>query len=243
MTTAFTNDPALDAISAATDRLLETLRQISDDGMRAPSLCAGWTRGHVATHVARNGDGMVNLLTWARTGVETPMYPSREARNADIDAGAGRAAFDIETDVEASAERFLAACADVPEAALGTVLRLGSGREITAGDLPWARLREVEIHHVDLDAGYDFSRTAPWILSKVMDESAALFAARAASGGPGMEAELVAEDTGDRWTFGEAPGITVRGVLPVLVGWVTGRGDGTGLQATGGPLPRVPAWS
>jgi len=32
---------------------------------------------------------MVNLLSWARTGTETPMYASAESRNADIEAGAG----------------------------------------------------------------------------------------------------------------------------------------------------------
>jgi hypothetical protein len=30
-----------------------------------------------------NADGLRNLLVWARTGVETPMYPSIEQRNAD----------------------------------------------------------------------------------------------------------------------------------------------------------------
>ena len=241
--TAYADDPVLIEVTTATDRLLQTVRGLPDADWRAPSLCEGWTRGHVATHVARNADGLVNLLTWARTGVETPMYPSREARNADIEAGAGRGCLDLETDLDAAAERFLAACAELPEAALGTALRLGSGREITAGDLPWTRLREVEIHHVDLDAGYDFTRTAPWILSRLMDDSASLFAARVAHGGAGLEAELVAEDTGARWTFGEAPGITVRAPLPDLVAWVTGRGDGARLQTSGGALPRVPAWS
>src|SRR5256885_15091039 len=60
-----------------------------------PSLLPGWTRGHVLTHVARNGDGLGNLLRWARTGTETPMYASREARRADIEAGAGRSAAEI----------------------------------------------------------------------------------------------------------------------------------------------------
>ncbi|HSE55141.1 MAG TPA: maleylpyruvate isomerase family mycothiol-dependent enzyme [Nocardioidaceae bacterium] len=243
MSTAFSDDAALDAIPAATDRLLETLRHLSDDAMRAPSRCTDWTRGHVATHVARNGDGLVNLLTWARTGTETPMYPSREVRNADIAAGAGRASLDIETDVDASAERFLAACVDVPEHALGAVVRLGSGRGVSAADIPWIRLLEVEIHHVDLDAGYGFDQTPTWVLTRLLTEAQAKFAERAATGGQGLEAELVAEDAGARWTFGEAPGVTVRGLLPDLVAWVTGRGDGTRLQTSGGALPRVPTWA
>ena len=48
--------------------------------MAGPSLLPGWSRGHVLTHLARNADGAVNLLTWARTGVETPQYVSQEQR-------------------------------------------------------------------------------------------------------------------------------------------------------------------
>ncbi len=42
------------------------------------------------THLSRNADGLVNLLHWAQTGVETTMYVSDEKRDADIAAGAGR---------------------------------------------------------------------------------------------------------------------------------------------------------
>ena len=42
------------------------------------------------THLARNADGMINLLLWARTGIVTPAYASAEARVADIEKGAVR---------------------------------------------------------------------------------------------------------------------------------------------------------
>ena len=60
------------------------------DDLREPSRLPGWTRGHVVTHVARNAEGLCRLLRWARTGIETPMYPSIQARDAAIEAGAGR---------------------------------------------------------------------------------------------------------------------------------------------------------
>lgn len=244
--TAYAEDPALAELPAATDRFLATLRAWQDADVAAPSRCEGWTRGHVAAHIARNADGFVNLVAWARSGVETPMYASREQRNADIEAGSSHGPLALETDVEESAERLLAALAEVPEDRMGTTLRLGSGRVVTAAELPWLRLREVEIHHVDLDAGYEFARTPAWVLARILDETAAMTAARAAQGGPGLEAELVADDaegaaTG-RWTLGEAPGVTVHGRLADLVAWVTGRGDGAALRTVGGPLPRVPAW-
>ena len=81
---------SLDRLAAATGRLLASASTLSDAQAREPSLLPGWSRGHVLTHIARNADGMVNLLRWARTGTQTPMYASAQSRAADIEAGAGR---------------------------------------------------------------------------------------------------------------------------------------------------------
>ena len=80
----------------------------------APSLLPGWSRAHVLTHLARNADGFVNLLTSARTGEAIPMYASPEARAADIDAGAGRGPADLLDDLRRSGQRFDAAVAAMP---------------------------------------------------------------------------------------------------------------------------------
>jgi maleylpyruvate isomerase len=87
-------DPAalrgdLDEMAASTDRLLATVDGLDDAALRAPSLLPGWTRAHVLTHIARNADGLVNLVTWARTGEETPMYASTQARDTAIAATGG----------------------------------------------------------------------------------------------------------------------------------------------------------
>src|SRR5262245_7327678 len=95
---------ALDEMAEATDRVLDTLRELTDAEVREPSGLPDWTRGHVLTHVARNADGMANLARWAATGEEQPMYPSVEQRNLDIEAGADRHAADLEGDIEAASE-------------------------------------------------------------------------------------------------------------------------------------------
>ena len=82
-------------VEQATEALLRTADGLDDRAVAGPSLLPGWTRGHVLTHVARNADAMTNLLTWARTGVETPAYASPEARGRGHRGGrrpaAGRA--------------------------------------------------------------------------------------------------------------------------------------------------------
>src|ERR1017187_7981403 len=82
----------LDRLGAATARLLATSAGFTDAQVREPSLLPGWTRGHVLSHVARNADSLGNLLRGAATGAQIPMYASTQARDADIEAGAGRGA-------------------------------------------------------------------------------------------------------------------------------------------------------
>jgi maleylpyruvate isomerase len=152
----------LAALQESTVRLHETLASLDDEHARRPSLLPGWSVGHVLTHLARNADGMVHLVDWALTGVPEPMYASAEARNADIDAGAGRSATDLSADVRDSADRLAAALerlgAAGPEA-LDRLLvfgppRPGADPDTPAHAVPYARRRELEIHHVDLGLAY-----------------------------------------------------------------------------------------
>src|SRR5690348_14987923 len=95
-------DADLAILAAHTDRLLATAASLDDAG--APSLCDGWTRGHVLTHVARNAEAIDRLAQWAMDGTRREMYPGgTRARDADIEAGAGRALAELVEDVRASA--------------------------------------------------------------------------------------------------------------------------------------------
>src|SRR5499426_2863799 len=85
-------------VEAATARLMSTARKLTDADLREPSPLPRWTRGHVLTHIARNADGLRNLLIWAATGVETPQYADAEERETQIDAGVDRPASEIAAD-------------------------------------------------------------------------------------------------------------------------------------------------
>lgn len=64
MSAAEVSDPVTlrERISASTGRLLATASALTDEQVRAASLLPGWSRGHVLTHIARNADGLRNLL-------------------------------------------------------------------------------------------------------------------------------------------------------------------------------------
>lgn len=145
------------ALDEATSRLVRTADALTDAETAAPSLLPGWSRGHVLTHLARNADGMVRLVDWALTGEPSPMYPSLEARERDIEAGAGRRAAELAADVRDSAARLRAALDRLAEQepaydrlVLFGAARPGAEADSPARTLPYARTREVEIHHVDL---------------------------------------------------------------------------------------------
>src|SRR5690242_18243625 len=93
----------LAALAAHTDRLLATAASLDDPA--APSLCEGWTRGHVLTHVARNAEAIDRLAQWAMDGERRAMYPGgTRARDAEIEAGAGRSRAQLVEDVRSTAE-------------------------------------------------------------------------------------------------------------------------------------------
>ncbi len=232
-----TVDPLLLAaeVARSDERLLATARELD---ISAPSLLPGWTRGHVITHVARNADGYVNLLTWARTGVETPMYSSPEQRNSDISDGAGRPLAVQLDDLAASAARFQAAVDAMTPAAWGATVFHISGRRLTPQQVVWGRWREVEVHHVDLNASY---RPADWPEAFTLHLLREITADLA-----GWESGLTAsaEDLSFEAKIGAAPApITVRGPARAIAAWLIGRSTGDALRTEPvGQLPAVPTW-
>jgi len=122
--------------------------QLAGVDLRAASLLPGWTGAQLASHLASNARALGNLLHWARTGEETPMYPNPEARG-------GRSTRAPPTPTTRSGQpwrrpprssaRPWARCRSKPAR-----VRSALGRDIPASEVPWLRVREVWIHAVDL---------------------------------------------------------------------------------------------
>ncbi|TDW83903.1 maleylpyruvate isomerase [Kribbella pratensis] len=125
--------------------------------VEAPSLLPGWSRRHVAAHLSLNAEALGNLVEWARTGEERPMYPSREARDADIEAGTSRSADELRSWFEAATTGLSASMATLTDAQWQAEVRTSRGEPIPATRIPWMRSREVMIHAVDLGTGLTFA--------------------------------------------------------------------------------------
>lgn len=227
----------LERIERATRELLETARGFGEADVRAASLLPGWSRGHVLTHVARNADGGRRLLTWARTGVETPEYASPEVREAEIEAGAGRPAGVLAADVADSARRFAEEYRRLEAEDWTRIVRWTRGQEHPAARAADARWTEVLVHHVDLAAGYTHDRWPGDFVEPMLERTVASFRRRPQV--PAMR--LRAGDGAPSYEIGGADGPLVEGSAHSLLAWLMGRTKGEGLSARGGALPEPPA--
>jgi maleylpyruvate isomerase len=229
--------PHLVEMVTASTRLLGALSDLTDDDTRAPSLLAGWTRGHVITHLARNADAFCNLLHWAESGQEHYMYESQEKRNADIEAGSGRSAHDLRVDASASAGRLIQAINELDVAHEEKLVARAPGTPtFPAKEIATHRLVELEVHHADLDLGYGRENWSDEFCHLLLDR---VMADR--SEGPSMV--LRSTDTGGHWKYGAAgQGPTIEGRACDLAWWVMGRGDGSELSSDAHVLPELGRW-
>ena len=145
---------AIDLCQVAHARLLATIATVTDEQVGSRSLLPGWTVGHVVTHLARNADGHTRRLEAALRGEDEARYPGGDAqRDSDISQGAARPAREVLDDLRGAQDRLELAW-DKSEAAKWPHPEFRGDDQWPATASPVRRLREVEIHHVDLGLAY-----------------------------------------------------------------------------------------
>lgn len=227
------------AAVTATDAMINAVDKLDDIAIRGRSLLPGWTRAHVITHLARNADALVNLMIWARTGVEHPAYASRADRDADIEEGSTRGYLLLMEDLCAACDRFARAAEAMPDSAWSAGITTARGTALMAGQVPWLRVREVWIHLVDLDAGVGFDAVPADLIEDLLDDVVREFHGRVDV--PALTVAATLPDGRRRdWSLGGG-GPTVAGASPDLLAWLTGRGDGSALRSD--DLPVLPPWA
>ncbi|HTZ43815.1 MAG TPA: maleylpyruvate isomerase family mycothiol-dependent enzyme [Jatrophihabitans sp.] len=221
---------------AGTELLVTTVRGLPDGDLAAPSLLPGWSRAHLLGHLARNSDALLNLLSWARTGVENPMYPSAGARAEGIERSAGQPVAELRADFEDGVRRLDEAVRELPDDAWQGMVRTARGRPVPGAEVPWMRVREVWVHVVDLDAGVSFA-DVPTDVGAALLTDAFAFAANHPDAPPvrvlPTDAELEL-----RLGAGE-PATEVRAPVGELLPWALGR---DALLPPGLAWPHLPPW-
>ncbi|GAA1449429.1 maleylpyruvate isomerase family mycothiol-dependent enzyme [Mycobacterium cookii] len=231
---------AADLITDADRALVRTVDGLGDAAYAEPSLLPGWSRAHVVAHLALNAEALAGVLRGAHVGTPQPMYASAQHRDSDIEHLAAQPA-------QALRDRLLASTTEFEQAMRamhdndwdGRFERAPDGPDFAVATIPLMRVREVEIHHADLDAGYtaaDWSEDFVVLLLESMTRRPYP-----------TPFTVLATDLDRSWHYGErGPGAPdeplVIGGAAALAWWLTGRGSGEGVTCEAGALPRVESW-
>jgi maleylpyruvate isomerase len=233
----------IEHVRDATRRLRADLDGLADSDVRRPSLCTGWTAGHVLTHLARSGDALRRSVEGARRGEAVAPYVSMATRTEGIEAGAARTAAELTVDVAQSSRALDDAWASLDAAAWDREMphhRLGK-RPIT--DTVTLRWTEVEVHRVDLAGSYGPADWPAPFVAHVLADSVPALDARLS---PGMALDLTATDSAAHWSFGQAADkkIAVTGPSWAIAAWLLGRSAPVAgeLSAADGELPPLTPW-
>lgn len=115
------------------------------------------------------------------------------------------------------------------------MVRWTAGQEHPAFRAADARLTEVLLHHVDLDAGFTPADWPADFGADMLRRVTASFADR--EDAPAMR--LLVDGTGIEHSVSSG-GPVIRGSSSSLLAWATGRSDGSDLTVEGGVLPIPP---
>lgn len=210
-------------VQDATQRLLGDTIGISDADWNGPSRLPGWSRAHVAAHLAANADALSALMEATADGDTGTLYPDADSRRADIESGSGLTGLELQIRLDTSAGRLQRSMEAVQDWSAPIDLL---GRPLTLAHVPIARLAEVVAHHLDLDCGFgvDLLPQAParWLLQWVL---------RWQGGTPDLPAVRLESTSGlvADLGSGDQPR-TVKGSDALLWAWLIGRAPADDLE-------------
>ncbi|MDH6236188.1 maleylpyruvate isomerase family mycothiol-dependent enzyme [Cryobacterium sp. CG_9.6] len=214
-------DAPLTIVREGTALFEAQLNELSDAQLDEPSLLPDWSRRHVVAHVGYNALAIARLVSWAETGVETPMFESREARNAEIATGAALPAAGLRKLSMHAGMLLDSAWQHLPEEKWAAEVQTAQGRMVEASFTIWMRTREVWIHAVDLNVTAGFANIPAPVLQRILGDILESWATRGELEGVRLEVSGV-----DGLVFGDRDArdpLVVSGDLAALTHWASGR--------------------
>jgi maleylpyruvate isomerase len=180
----------------------------------------------VIVHLSANADGVRRAVEAAARGEAGEVYPGgKSARDGEIEAGRALPARELQARLGDSCEQLWSALEAAPDEVWGSPAIGISGEVLVGAGLVVARLREVEVHHVDLAYGY-----APddWPFAWVVEEMERAMLDLPARLPTGIAVVLTASDAGQHWVAGSGSSLEISGTTGELFAWVTGRASHVG---------------
>ncbi|MFI6585975.1 maleylpyruvate isomerase family mycothiol-dependent enzyme [Embleya sp. NPDC050493] len=220
-----------------TARFLDACAALDEAAFDAHTPLPGWTRRHLAAHVAGNADALGNLVRWAATGEPTPMYTSADERRAGIERGATMTGAELVNRLTRSATDLAVGLDALTPDRWTYEVVTAQGRVLPAREIPWLRAREVCVHTVDLAVGIGFDAFPQDFLKRLTTEAAGKHRA-----GSGPTVDLTATDIDHTWRLaGHGEPVVVRAPLADITAYLTGRVAVLPTES-GKPAPALGAW-
>ncbi|MCE1174738.1 MAG: maleylpyruvate isomerase family mycothiol-dependent enzyme [Propionibacteriales bacterium] len=198
-----------------TQRLLGYTIAFTEDEWHQPARLPGWSRAHLATHLARNADELAAILTEVAAGRPQPEPTDAATQRSQLEAGADRNGLALQIDMDAAAGALQHAIEQVSDWDVAITLH---GERLPLSALPLDRLHEVSLHLLDLDCGAGVEAIPPgaaeWLLRW------ALFRLKDA-GLPAIT--LNTESVQDTIGTGTDLPLSISGSDADIWGWLTGR--------------------
>ena len=205
-------------MTAATQRLLGDTIALADIDWQAATLLPGWSRAHVATHLAHHMEALAAMATQiAQT--RAPVTWQVEQSDAELNTGARRPALALQETLD-QCSAAVAAAFDLMDADAWAITVQTSQGDVPASVLVLDCLNETVIHHIDLRLGFDFADIDPTLTRSLLQWN--LFRASPRFAQVRLD---VTTDEGLHVTVGKGPAVTVRGNETNILGWLTGRKD------------------
>lgn len=221
-----------DHVLSAQARFAGLTNRLTEADARAPSALPGWSRGHVVTHVANVGVAFDRQIRAARAARLVDVYDGgRPARDAGIEAGAGRPVGDLRSVVTEVFDRLSTTLTGLDPDDWDRPVRYRDG---TVGGVVYALWREITIHAVDLAVGATPDGWEPDLCLHLLDFLSPRLPA-------GTSVTFAPED-GPQRTYGSGVAVVVTGRLTDVTAWLAGRTPTGPVTNPAGDLPDLGPW-
>ena len=151
-------DPTLSLCRQSHGRLLRAIGELADDDFHLPSRLPRWSRAHVIAHVLNKANAHVWVFGGPAEDEVRRVYPPGYDADVTADAGASRPPAELRSALADAFERLEHAW-DALDEELWDRKAVMTGGPRTMTEIVSHHLRNIEVHHVDLDIGY---RPSDW---------------------------------------------------------------------------------
>lgn len=143
--------PIADVVTAVrehTSLLLGLTIGFSDEDWAAPTALQGWTRSHVAAHLVDGAECLARAIEGLDSASPRPLHSTVDEERVSVEVGALASGLDLQISLDTSASRLQNLFPAVED--VTTLVEPRPGMRLEARQIPLLRLREVVLHHLDL---------------------------------------------------------------------------------------------